>query len=194
MTSKVKVHINDEDKPTNIPNYETIIDQCFNLGPSQATDINQSGVRITLDKKSEQDASDIWVKFGIGINMSEARTQRFVGQYLQNNNVSTVRVPHVYLAFTLGGSGFIVSEYIDGQICDDSDDSLVATAVQALITIPSPSSTPGPIGGGLIEHPFFVYRMSSIWYESVEELQDHVNGVSVAFCCALFCLFLLPFR
>lgn len=80
--------------------------------------------------------------------MSEAsRTQRFVGEYLQNNNVSTVRVPHVYLAFTLGGSGFIVSEYIDGQMCDDSDVSFVAAGVQALITIPSPSSTPGPIGG-----------------------------------------------
>ena len=117
--------------------------------------------------------------------MGEARTQRYVAQQLQSSGITAVRVPHIYLAFTWHSYGYIVSEYIDGKMCDDSDIPGVAAAVQALISIPSPSSTPGPVGGGRIEHPFFVERTSSIWYESVEELQDHVNGVSVPPCLAL---------
>ena len=94
-----------------------------------------------------------------------------------------MRAPRVYLAFTWGDFGYIVSEYIDGQMCGKSDIPLVAAAVQSLITIPSPSSIPGPVGGGLIEHPFFIERTSSIPYESVKELQDHINGVSVPLGC-----------
>ena len=182
MSSHVEVFINDEDKPSNIPDYATIIKQCFDLGPQQVTAINVSGVHIALDKRSDHDVSDIWVKFGRNIAMSEAMTQRFVAQHLQANNNPDVRAPRVYLAFTWGGFGYIVSEFIDGKMCDNSDTALVAAAVQALIAIPSPSSRPGPVGGGLIEHPFFVERTSSIWYESVEELEDHVNGVSLLSC------------
>lgn len=185
MSSKVDVCINDEKKPANIPSYGTIITQCFDLGPHQATDTNISGVRITLYKRSDNEVSDIWVKFGRNITMGEAKTQQFVAQYLEANNIPTVRAPRVYVAFTWGDFGFIVGEYIDGQICGNSDVTLVAAAVQSLIAIPSPSSTPGPIGGGLIEHPFFIEGTSSIWYESVQELGDHINGVSVPLCFAL---------
>ncbi|KAG8983778.1 hypothetical protein FRB90_005768 [Tulasnella sp. 427] len=179
MSSQAMVFIYDADKPTNIPSYETIIEQCFNLGPQQATDINISGVRIALNKTSDRDVSNIWVKSGRNVTMGEARTQRFVAQYLQANNNPAVRAPRVYLAFTWGSFGFIVAEYIDGQMYDNSDTALVATAVQALITIPNPSPnlTPGPVGGGLIEHPFFIEGRSSIEYESVEELHDHINGI-----------------
>ncbi|CAA7264995.1 unnamed protein product [Cyclocybe aegerita] len=177
MSSKVKVFVNDEGKPANIPDYETIITQSSNLRRRQATATNINGVRIALDKMSDLDVSNIWVKFGRTITMGEANTQRFVAQYLQANNIPAVRAPRVYLAFTWGVFGYIVTEYIDGQTCDNSDITLVAAAVQALINIPSPSLTPGPVGGGLIEHPFFYDRKSSIQYESVEELQDHVNGI-----------------
>lgn len=66
---------------------------------------------------------------------------------------------------------------------DSSDIELVAAAVQVLTNIPSLDSnvTPGPVGGGCIEHPFFLERKSSIWYESVQELQDNVNGVRCSF-------------
>jgi hypothetical protein len=97
--SSVNVFINDKDKPANIPKYETIIDQCFDLGPRQVTATNVSGVRITLDKRSDNDVSDIWVKHGCTITMAEAETQRFVAQYLENNDIPTVRAPRVYLAF-----------------------------------------------------------------------------------------------
>ncbi|KAH9160945.1 hypothetical protein EDB89DRAFT_818080 [Lactarius sanguifluus] len=177
MSSKVDVFINDEKKPANIPSYQTIITQCFHLGPHQATATNISGVRITLDKRSDNEVNNIWVKFGRNITMGEAKTQRFVAQYLEANDNTAVRAPRVYIAFTWGDFGFIVAEYIDGPICGDSDVALVAAAVQSLIAIPSPSSTPGPVGGGLIEHPFFINRTSSIWYESVQELEDHINGI-----------------
>lgn len=55
-------------------------------------------------------------------------------------------------------------------MCDNSDIPLVAAAVKALINIPSPDPRPGPVGGDLIEHPFFDERRSSIEYESIEEL------------------------
>ena len=99
--------------------------------------------------------------------MGEARTQRFVSQYLEANDNPAVRAPRVYIPFTCGGFGFIVMECIHGQIYGDSDVVLVAAAVQSLIAIQSPTSAPGPIGGGLIEHPFVVDRTSSIRYGSV---------------------------
>lgn len=184
MSSYVQVFINDKGKPANIPDCATIITQCFELGPRQTTATNISGVHIAVDKRSDGDISDIWVKSGRNVTMGEAMTQRFVAQYLQADNNHDVRAPRVYLAFTWGGVGYIVSEFIDGRMCNNSDTALVAAAVQALIAIPSPSSRPGPVGGGLIEHPFFVDRTSSIQYESVEELEDHVNGVSLVSCLA----------
>ena len=187
MSSYVEVFINDEGKPANIPDYATIITQCFELGPQQTTTINISGVHIAVDKRSDGDISDIWVKSGRNVTMGEAMTQRFVAQYLQANNNRDVRAPRIYLAFTWGDFGYIVSEFIDGRMCNNSDAALVAAAVQALIAIPSPSSRPGPVGGGLIEHPFFVDRTSSIQYESVEDLEDHVNGVNLFSCLASPC-------
>lgn len=179
-TSTIDICFEDEKKPANFPSYVTIIERYKEERPRQATDINISGIRLSLNKSSDNDISDLWVKSGVRVRMGEARTQRYVAQQLQRSGVTAVRVPHVYLAFTWCGYGYIVSEYIDGKMCNDSDIPDVAAAVQALILIPSPSSTPGPVGGGLIEHPFFIERTSPIWYESVMELQDYINGVSAA--------------
>ena len=178
MATQVKVVINDKDKPGNIPDYKTLIKQCLEQGPLQETAVNIRGVRLALDKKSDHDVGNIWVKYGGNITMGEAKTQHLVAEYLRDCNNPVVRAPRVFLAFTCGHCGFIVSEYIEGRMCEYADAPRVAAAVQALIAIPSPSATPGPVGGGLIEHPFFYYGESDIWYESVEELQDHVNGVS----------------
>ena len=185
MSSTVTVYIDDRGKPMNIPDYKSIIKKSFELRRYQATAININGTRMPLTKNSDLDVSNVWVKFGRTITMGEARTQRFVAQYLEEQNIAAVRAPRVYLAFTWGEFGFIVSEYINGQMCNKSDINVVATAVQALIKIPSPNSTPGPVGGGVIEHPFFVDGKSDIWYNTVEELEGHVNGVSVIFLLVL---------
>lgn len=174
MVEIANVYINDKNKPTNIPDCDTIITHTRAMREAHI-----NGICIPLDKNSETDVSAIWVKVKYGDNsvMCRARTQQFVEQYLKNNSITTVRAPRLYLAFMWGGYGFIVSEYIDGQLCDDGDIPILAAAVQDLVAIPGPSSTPGPVGGGCIEHPFFYDRPSPIWYESVDELQAHINGV-----------------
>jgi hypothetical protein len=93
-----------------------------------------------------------------------------------------VRAPCVYLAFQRGSFGYIVMEYIDGKMCDNSDADLVAAAVQSLIEIKNPSSEPGPIGGGLIQHPFFVDQIASRRYSTFKQLEDHINRASVLIC------------
>ena len=113
MSSIVKVYINDESKPANIPDYTTIIKRGFDERPRQATATNISGVRLDLDKRSDLDVGNVWVKFGRNITMGEANTQHFVAQYLQANNVSAVRAPRVYLAFTWNVFGHRIHRWAD---------------------------------------------------------------------------------
>lgn len=192
MSSTIHVYIDEEDKPTNFPSYGNIIEESRKLRPSQVSESHFSGVKLPLepersgsDSGSHDDNNEvgtryIWVKFGCGVRMGEARTQRYVSQYLGEND--TVRAPRVYAAFTWGTCGFIVSEYVDGRICDDSDIPLIIAAMQSLIEIPSPQdqTMPGPVGGGIIEHPGFNESESPIWYETVQELEDHLNGASLS--------------
>ena len=111
MPSGVEVFTNDTDKLGSILSYQTIITQCYELGPRQATATNISGVRISLDKKSDNEVSNIWVKFWRNITMGKAKTQRFVAQYLRDSNNPVVCAPRVYLAFTAwSGFGCIVTE------------------------------------------------------------------------------------
>jgi hypothetical protein len=69
-------------------------------------------------------------------------------------------------------------QHIDAPDCDEGDDQLVATAVQTLISVKGPSSAPRPCGGGRVIHTFFVHWTSSITYDMVQELQQHINGAS----------------
>ncbi|ETW78480.1 hypothetical protein HETIRDRAFT_109066 [Heterobasidion irregulare TC 32-1] len=109
--------------------YESIIKRSFELCRHQAITININGIRMSLTKNSDLDISNVWVKFGHTITMGEAKTQRFVAQYLEEQNIAAVHAPRVYLAFMRGDFGLIVSEYIDGQICNKSDIGVVAIAV-----------------------------------------------------------------
>jgi len=101
-------------------------------------------------------------------------TQNFVAKVLQENANPAVRALPVYLAFQWGNYCYIVMEYIEGIICDHSDVGLVIAALKSLVAI---NLKPGPISGGLIRHPFFVERESSIEYESAKELGDHINNI-----------------
>ena len=111
----------------------------------------------------------------MSITMREARTQHCHAT-LNDKAGAAVRIPCVYLAFESDGLGYIVSECIDGSICNNTDAALVAAAVQSLITVQGPTAEPGPAGGGPIEHRFFVECKSSITYRSVDELEAHING------------------
>ncbi|KAG5643159.1 hypothetical protein DXG03_001489 [Asterophora parasitica] len=134
---------------------------------------------IPLVDESRGGAAYAWVKFGPSIRLAEAQTQNYVAEvlHLDPAALAVVRVPHVYLFVESGGWGYIVMEFIRGVECQRTDAPLVATAVQCLISIRSPDAdVPGPVGGGLICHDFFLDRESSVAYPSVALLQDHVNA------------------
>jgi hypothetical protein len=69
-------------------------------------------------------------------------------------------------------------QYIDAPECGEEDHQLVIRAVQTLISVKGPSSAAGPVDGGRVIHNFFVDWTSAITYETVDELQQHINGVS----------------
>lgn len=124
-----------------------------------------------------------WVKYGPNVNIDEALTQDWVAKNLNANPEATVRVPRVYDAFSIATTtwpiGFIVMEYIDAPYCTRKDVKLVAPAVQTLISVRGPNSAPGHVGGGPVVHTFFVDDQTSPFrYETVYELEQHVNGVS----------------
>ena len=123
-----------------------------------------------------------WVKYGQSVRMAEALTQDYVARFLIANSLAGVRVPRVYAAFERDTPvcviGYIVMQYIDAPDCGEGDYQLVSRAVQTLISVKGPSSVPGPVGGGWVIHNFFVDWTSEITYETVDELQQHINGVS----------------
>ena len=68
-------------------------------------------------------------------------------------------------------------EYIDSPDCDANDSGLAANAIQTLIGLKAQDAAPGPVGGGLIKHPFFPNWCSNYAYDIVENLSKHINFV-----------------
>ena len=124
-----------------------------------------------------------WVKYGPYVTIHEALTQDYVAKELNAMPETTVRAPRVYAFFSTPTTswtiGHIVMEYIDAPDSTFEDVSLVAQAVQKLISIRGPSPVPGHIGGGPVIHSFFVFdEISPFIYQGARDLQSHVNGVS----------------
>jgi hypothetical protein len=101
---------------------------------------------------------------------------------------SIVRVPEVHLGFSRGRRGYIVMDFVQGATIetrkspegdhDKKDIKAVAAAVQQLINIKMPPGTaPGPVGGGLIAHDFFVDCLSELVYPTVGYLKAQINEV-----------------
>ncbi|KAG8960644.1 hypothetical protein FRC05_006702, partial [Tulasnella sp. 425] len=124
-----------------------------------------------------------WVKYGGDITRAEALTQDWVAKALDANPEAPVRVPRVYDYFRIPihwfnvEFGHIVMQHIDAPDCEGSDVDLVTKAVEWLIRLKGPSSAPGPVGGGPVVHTFFDEWESHIACNTVEELEDHVNGI-----------------
>ncbi|KAJ7494469.1 hypothetical protein B0H11DRAFT_2004765 [Mycena galericulata] len=68
-------------------------------------------------------------------------------------------------------------EYVNALDCTKESIELVARAVQTLISVRGPSSAPGHVGGGSVVHGFFVNQSSPFKYKTVDELNQHVNGI-----------------
>jgi hypothetical protein len=159
--------------PANLPPPEQIVALCKEAG------YDRNGIAYT-DPSSG--AILAWFKYGPNITMDEAFTQAWVANHLNAEPDAGVKVPSVYMAFTSPHSlcpiGHIVMEYIDAADCKRSDYRQVARAVNTLIRVKGPSSAPGHLGGGAVVHNFFFDWESEVTYETIKELQDHVNGVS----------------
>ena len=178
----IVISIEANNKPTNLPSLDEIIHTC-----RVALKASTSYISGTPLVNKSDGITLAWVKFGRSVTMQEAQTQRYVAQFLNDKADPTVRVPSVYLAFQRGPYGYIVMEYIKGRICNKRDAEQVAAAVQSLIAVPARTTEPGPVGGGPIDHSFFMDGKSSVTYKSVPELEAHINGVSVPLSLALPC-------
>lgn len=125
------------------------------------------------------------------VTMSEIRTQRYVHSALKQMNASGsgARVPEVYLAFKYQGEAYMVMEYVNGDTAHALLQGAsagtvtriynqVAEAFNQLVRVPVPSGQrPGPVGGGRIHHSFFKDHKASKIYDSVSDLQHHINKV-----------------
>lgn len=132
--------------------------------------------------RNQHDEPIAWVKYDPNVYMYEALTQDWVAKNLEARPEATVRVPRVYDAFSIAGRtwpiGYIIMEYIDAPDCTKKDVKCVAQAVQTLISVRGPSLAPGHVNGGPIVHTFFLDEWTSPYrYETVDELEQHVNGV-----------------
>ncbi|KAJ7434630.1 hypothetical protein B0H11DRAFT_2296098 [Mycena galericulata] len=124
-----------------------------------------------------------WIKYGELVTKGEALTQDKVARLLDADSGDStfrvrVRAPRVFRAFRDDGVGYIVMEYISGTLCGENDCELAAAAVQRLVQIRDTTMiAPGPVGGGPIKHDFFAEGDSNFTYNSVQALENHVNGI-----------------
>lgn len=118
----------------------------------------------------------------MNVTTAEAFTQEYAARDLDADSTTLVQVPHVFDAWISPNShfnvGFIVMEHINLPDCGLGDSELVTAAVQRLHGVEAPGPAPGPFGGGPTVHHFFLDWDSRITYNTVKELEDHVNGVS----------------
>ena len=162
-----------ENIPADIPTHDNIVASCARAG------FSRNGVYIK---------PRFWVKYGNrSVIPGEGRTQAHVARIVNDNAESVVRVPEVYLGFSRGRRGYIVMDFVGGTTLaqrkrnrryEKKDIEVVAAAVQQLTKITMPAGTaPGPVGGGLIGHDFFVECLSAIRYATVRDLEVQINNV-----------------
>jgi len=167
--------------PADFPTHDNIVNSCARVG------FNRNGVCIRVAGKPR-----FWVKYGIHSKDSEirgeGRTQAHVARIVNANPASVFRVPNVYLGFSRGECGYIVMDCVQGTTLaqrmllkgyyEKKDIKAVAAAFQQLTDIKLPAGTaPGPVGGGLIGHDFFVDCLSALKYPTVESLEAQINEV-----------------
>ncbi|PWY84478.1 hypothetical protein BO94DRAFT_423338, partial [Aspergillus sclerotioniger CBS 115572] len=122
-----------------------------------------------------------FVKYN-SLQVEEVRNQQFFFDQIAKRADSPIRIPEIYEVFETKHDGYIVMEHID--IDHFASDKQRSTAITELVTIEPPPHAPlGPIGGGLIRHHFFDFidAEAPVVYDSVEDLESHINRVLKAF-------------
>ena len=123
-----------------------------------------------------------FVKYGPSLAMGEARTQDYIADHVNSDKDFIVLVPRIYYAFRYEGIGYLTMQYVDGNDCNQNDLDAIALAVNRLRYIPSPTVSPGPVGGWASHPPFLCWPprpLSSMARSKI--FREHVNKVSGAF-------------
>ena len=71
-------------------------------------------------------------------------------------------VPRIDCAFRYERIGYIIMQYVDGNDCNQNDLDAIALAVNRLRSIPSPTASPGPVGGGPVLVSAILFRAQKI--------------------------------
>lgn len=135
-----------------------------------------------------------YVKFGLPSMLKpELQNHQYVFGALRDMppaKTRGIRIPEIYRTLESDGKFFIVMEYVPGstlgQLLDQKGGESkqgaltnhIARAMRLLMSIPAPAGQkPGPVGGGQIRHSLFKDDTSYCVYQSVDELENHLNVV-----------------
>ena len=133
------------------------------------------------------------IKFGIGVTESEANNQRGAYSLL---DPSIVRVPQVYRFFTKGEYGYIVMEYVKGQVLIPLEDPhLIYRVAQILAYLATLSyHIPGPLMSG-IPRGLFWPETEEITFKTMRDVERYFNSrlakgslqLDLSRCSAVLC-------
>lgn len=134
-----------------------------------------------------------WVKYGEAVYWNEVVAQDMAYHELRRRG-SPVRAPAVFYAFEYYYRVYIVMEYIQGDtICKCLEEAKsqaerehiideVALGLTELHRIPIASgSRPAAVDGSCIRHALFDEQKAPRHYENVDQLEVHLDEVSVHF-------------
>lgn len=139
------------------------------------------------------EAPTFWIKYGYAVYWNEVCAQTVAYNGFRQLG-SLVRAPGVYYAFYEYPKTYIVMEYIPGktagQCSKEAQDEegremvcrSIAFALSELHRIPIPEEhrlRPAAISGGKMRHSLFDDLVASRHYENVQQLEDHINAVSL---------------
>ena len=114
------------------------------------------------------------IKFGVGVTESEANNQK--GAYALLDS-SIVRVPRVYRFFTKGEYGYIVMEYIEGQVLIPLEDQQLIYRVARILAYLATLScnTPGPLMSG-VPRGLFWPETEEITFKTIRDVERYFNS------------------
>ncbi|TVY19750.1 hypothetical protein LARI1_G002452 [Lachnellula arida] len=123
-------------------------------------------------------SEEVVVKFGCGVTAEEADNQKKAFELLDRNNV---RVPQLYRFFThdmrdgFPPFGFIVMEYIHGEICQSPDSNQIDKIAQILLYFSRiQGQHPGPLQRG-ISHGLLWEENGKPAFKTVQQMESWLN-------------------
>ena len=151
------------------------------------------GSDIICGRKIVKVSEQAVIKFGIGVTESEANNQRGAYQLL---DPSIVRVPRVYRFFSQGRNGYLIMEYIKGQILTSLDNQHIIQRVADVFTHLATIShhTPGPLMSG-IPRGLYWPENEELSFKSMSDLERYFNSrlsksgpqLDLSKCSAVLC-------